>query len=50
MHFEQRTLGGGDVQWNFEKFLINKSGIPVKRYRSDVAPLELENDILTLFD
>lgn len=28
----------GDVSWNFEKFLINKKGEVVGRYRSSVAP------------
>jgi glutathione peroxidase len=28
----------GDVAWNFEKFLINKKGEVVGRYRSSVAP------------
>ncbi|MBN9610255.1 MAG: glutathione peroxidase [Actinobacteria bacterium 69-20] len=28
----------GDVQWNFEKFLISPEGAPVGRFRSAVAP------------
>ncbi|MFM7424905.1 MAG: glutathione peroxidase [Elainella sp.] len=28
----------GDVSWNFEKFLVNKQGEVVGRYRSAVAP------------
>lgn len=28
----------GDVSWNFEKFLISKTGEVVARYRSGVAP------------
>lgn len=28
----------GDVAWNFEKFLINKQGEAVARYRSSVTP------------
>jgi glutathione peroxidase len=28
----------GDVSWNFEKFLINKQGEVVARYKSGVAP------------
>ena len=28
----------GDVAWNFEKFLINKQGEVVARYKSGVAP------------
>lgn len=28
----------GEVSWNFEKFLVDKSGAVVARYRSGVAP------------
>ena len=28
----------GDVQWNFEKFLIDKSGNIVKRFGDEVQP------------
>ena len=28
----------GDVGWNFEKFLVNKDGIVVGRYKSSVKP------------
>jgi glutathione peroxidase len=48
--FLKKQLGGGDIKWNFEKFLIDKSGVPVKRYSTEVAPLDIEKDILTLFD
>ncbi|WP_246163314.1 glutathione peroxidase [Sphingobacterium humi] len=30
----------GDIKWNFEKFLINKDGKLVHRYRSKVTPLD----------
>jgi len=30
----------GEVRWNFEKFLIDKNGNVVKRYRSGDEPLE----------
>lgn len=35
---------GGDVKWNFEKFLIDRNGNIVARFRSKVTP---ENDELT---
>jgi glutathione peroxidase len=28
----------GNVGWNFEKFLIGKDGVPVRRFRSKVVP------------
>eukprot|EP00178_Gracilaria_changii_P021186 TRINITY_DN63072_c0_g1_i1.p1 TRINITY_DN63072_c0_g1~~TRINITY_DN63072_c0_g1_i1.p1 ORF type:complete len:137 (+),score=16.73 TRINITY_DN63072_c0_g1_i1:208-618(+) len=34
-----------DITWNFEKFLIDKNGIPYKRYTPSTQPLTLSNDI-----
>ena len=28
----------GDIKWNFEKFLINKEGYLIRRFRSNVEP------------
>lgn len=36
--FTLLTQNGGDVGWNFEKFLIGKNGIVLKRFGSDVEP------------
>lgn len=30
----------GDIEWNFEKFLIDKEGALVHRYRSRISPLD----------
>ncbi len=37
----------GDVEWNFEKFLISKDGSILKRFKSNVDPLseEIKNAI-----
>lgn len=35
----------GDISWNFEKFIIDKNGNVIKRYKSKVAP---ENEELIL--
>jgi len=32
----------GDVEWNFEKFLINKEGEAVARFKSSVEPENIE--------
>ncbi len=32
----------GDVEWNFEKFLINKEGDAVARFKSSVEPESIE--------
>jgi glutathione peroxidase len=39
-----------DVKWNFEKFLIDQNGVPVKRYNFSINPFDIEDDILELLD
>jgi glutathione peroxidase len=38
------------VQWNFEKFLINKNGVIVNRYLPKVEPEYIDNDIKMLVE
>ncbi len=33
-----QSAAGGDVGWNFEKFLVSKEGKVLQRFGSDVAP------------
>lgn len=33
---------GGDIQWNFSKFLVDKNGTPVDRYYPTTSPLTIE--------
>ncbi len=40
--------GNNDIRWNFEKFLIDKKGNPVKRFSPKTKPEELTADIETL--
>ena len=35
----------GDVEWNFEKFLVGKDGNVIARYKSGVAPEDLKAPI-----
>nr|XP_054773630.1 glutathione peroxidase 1-like [Lytechinus pictus] len=35
----------GDITWNFNKFLLDKTGVPFKRYDSAVEPKEIVDDI-----
>lgn len=37
-----------DIQWNFEKFLINRNGKVVKRFAPVVKPEQIANEIETL--
>nr|WET17720.1 PHGPx [Brachionus calyciflorus] len=39
---------GNFTKWNFSKFLINREGIPVKRYSPTTKPMEIESDIFKL--
>jgi glutathione peroxidase len=36
---------GGDIGWNFEKFLIGKSGMVIARFKSDAEPADIAADI-----
>jgi len=36
---------GSDVTWNFEKFLLDKNGVPYKRYSYTTMPTDLIPDI-----
>jgi len=38
----------GTLAWNYEKFLVGKDGVPVKRYNSLVEPNAILPDILKL--
>ncbi|KAL4422220.1 hypothetical protein ABPG77_009695 [Micractinium sp. CCAP 211/92] len=41
----KRGAPGADIAWNFEKFLIDKAGRPVKRYSSVFTDHEVEHDV-----
>ena len=36
------------IEWNYEKYLIDKDGKPVRRYRPNTKPTELEGDVSDL--
>lgn len=37
-----------DISWNFEKFLVNKEGVPVKRYSRRYPTADIAKDIQAL--
>ncbi|KAL0479105.1 glutathione peroxidase [Acrasis kona] len=41
------VLGTKAVKWNFTKFLVDRNGIPIKRYSPNDLPLSFEKDIAT---
>ncbi len=42
---EKGSILGGDVKWNFTKFLVDPSGKVIKRYAPTVTPESIEKDI-----
>lgn len=38
------TLGSA-IKWNFTKFLVDKNGVPVKRYAPTTDPIDIAKDI-----
>jgi len=45
---DQSELEGGELKWNFEKFLVNGEGQVVKHYRKEWDPLSTLPDIQAL--
>mmetsp|Transcript_26206 Transcript_26206/g.89631 ORF Transcript_26206/g.89631 Transcript_26206/m.89631 type:complete len:153 (+) Transcript_26206:319-777(+) len=43
-------LRRGDITWNFEKFLINQEGVPVRRYSPKFPTEDCAADIKALVD
>lgn len=47
---QKKGLLTNKIKWNFEKFLINKEGKPVKRYAPTTKPSEIIGDIEKLLE
>jgi len=45
---DESELAGGELKWNFEKFLVNGEGQVVKHYRKEWDPLSVLPDIQAL--
>jgi len=41
-------LKANDIRWNFEKFLVDRRGVPVIRYSETFLPHDIEDDIRDL--
>ncbi|MBN2780391.1 MAG: glutathione peroxidase [Candidatus Marinimicrobia bacterium] len=39
---ELRGIGGGDIKWNFTKFLIDREGKPLKRFSPSTTPEKID--------
>lgn len=46
LHYE--GLQVPDVRWNFEKFLVDRKGVPVIRYSETFLPGDITQDIQNL--
>ncbi len=44
------VAGSKQIKWNFTKFLIDKNGVPFKRYSPATKPNALRSDIEKLFE
>ncbi len=40
-----KAATGGEIKWNFTKFLVDRAGKPVKLYESSVKPQDIAPDI-----
>lgn len=52
-HYMQNMLPGAFgnfIKWNFTKFLVDPSGIPISRYSPKTSPLAMEEDIVAALD
>jgi glutathione peroxidase-family protein len=45
---KQSGLVSDEIKWNFSKFLVDKHGMPVKRYAPTTAPKDIEKDIIEM--
>ena len=51
--YDGEIIGSPDtrkVSWNFEKFLLDSNGVPVRRYKPGIKPGMLDNDINSLIE
>ncbi|QQM31318.1 glutathione peroxidase [Martelella lutilitoris] len=38
-------LGSGIIKWNFTKFLIDRDGVPIRRFAPTVKPEDIQDDL-----
>jgi glutathione peroxidase len=47
---EQSSLNGGDMTWNFAKFLVDGQGKVIKSYMPDDKPIDIVPDFEKLLN
>ena len=45
-----KSIVKGSLSWNFNKFVVGKDGVPIKRYGDNVYTQQLESDINELLN
>ena len=48
--FLGNSLLGNDIKWNFAKFLVDRQGVPVKRYPPTTLPSAIADDMIPLLE
>jgi len=43
-------MGSESIKWNFTKFLINKNGLPIKRFAPNTKPEKIASHIEELLN
>lgn len=46
----ETVLPGGDIGWNFTKFLVDRQGHPIQRYSSPVKPEDIDADVVKVLE
>ncbi|MDQ0350406.1 glutathione peroxidase [Alkalibacillus filiformis] len=45
---EKKGFLGGEIKWNFTKFLVDQDGKVIRRYPPQTTPAKIESDIINL--
>lgn len=40
----------GEIEWNYTKFLVDRNGIPIRRYKPIADPKNFESDIVAALE
>lgn len=40
----------GDIEWNYVKFLVDRNGVPLRRYKPVFDPLNFEKDVVAALE
>lgn len=49
-HLRQKTMNGKPIKWNFAKFLVDATGVPIVAYDHKMEPKQMEGQIKLLLN